>query len=81
MWLSRKYFYRRTTKFFRITFRYDNLKNYFETNFALMQHHKYNLEDIEHMMPWEKNIYVTLLVNYIKEENEKLQQQKALNKR
>jgi hypothetical protein len=81
MWLPRKYFYRRTTKFFRITFRYDNLKNYFETNFALMQHHKYNLEDIEHMMPWEKNIYVTLLVNYIKEENEKLQQQKALNKR
>lgn len=45
-----------------------------------MQHHKYSLEDIEHMMPWEKNVYVNLLVNYIKEENEKLQQQKA-NKR
>jgi len=81
MWLSRKYNCGGNPKFFRITFRYDNLKNYFETNFALMQHHKYNLEDIEHMMPWEKNIYVTLLVNYIKEENEKLQQQKASNKR
>ena len=81
MWLSRKYNCGGNPKFFRITFRYDNLKNYFETNFALMQHHKYNLEDIEHMMPWEKNIYVTLLVNYIKEENEKLQQQKVLNKR
>ena len=81
MWLSRKYNCGGNPKFFRITFRYDNLKNYFETNFALMQHHKYNLEDIEHMMPWEKNIYVTLLVNYINEENEKLQQQKALNKR
>ena len=81
MWLSRKYFCGGSAKFFRITFRHDNLKNYFETNFALMQHHKYSLEDIEHMMPWEKNIYVTLLVNYIKEENEKLQQQKALNKR
>jgi len=46
-----------------------------------MQHHKYSLEDIEHMMPWEKNIYVSLLINYIKEENEKLQQQKILNKR
>jgi hypothetical protein len=32
------------------------------------------------MMPWEKSVYVSLLVNYIKEENEKLQQQKA-NKR
>jgi hypothetical protein len=46
-----------------------------------MQHHKYSLEDIEHMMPWEKNIYVTLLINFIDEENEKLKQQKALNKR
>ena len=80
MWLSRKYNCGGNPKFFRITFRYDNLKNYFETNFALMQHHKYNLEDIEHMMPWEKSVYVSLLVNYIKEENEKLQQQKA-NKR
>ena len=81
MWISRKYNCGGNPKFFRITFRYDNLKNYFETNFALMQHHKYNLEDIEHMMPWEKNIYVTLLISYIKEENEKLQQQKVLNKR
>ena len=80
MWLSGRYSHRRNSKFFRINFCYDNLKNYFETNFALMQHHKYSLEDIEHMMPWEKSVYVSLLVNYIKEENEKLQQQKA-NKR
>lgn len=45
-----------------------------------MQHHKYNLNDIENMVPWEKSIYVTLLVNYIKEENEKIQQQKISNK-
>jgi hypothetical protein len=46
-----------------------------------MQHHKYNLSDIEQMVPWEKTIYVTLLMNYIEEENEKLQQQKLANKR
>jgi hypothetical protein len=57
------------------------LKNYFETNFALMQHHKYNLHDIENMLPWEKGVYVTMLVNFIKEENEKLQQEKISNKR
>lgn len=64
-----------------MTFCYDNLKNYFETNFALMQHHKYSLLDIEQMMPWEKSVYVTMLVNFIKEENEKLQQEKISNKR
>ena len=45
-----------------------------------MQHHKYNLSDIENMLPWEKNVYVTMLVNFIKEENEKLQQEKITNK-
>ena len=45
-----------------------------------MQHHKYNLNDIESMMPWEKSIYVTMLLKYIEEENEKLQQQKINRK-
>jgi hypothetical protein len=33
-----------------------------------MQHHKYSLNELEHMMPWEREIYVSLLSNYIKEE-------------
>jgi len=40
-------------------------------NFALMQHHKYSLTELESMLPWEREIYVDLLVNHIKEENEK----------
>ncbi len=36
-----------------------------------MQHHKYSLTEIENMLPWERDVYVSLLVNYIKEENEK----------
>ena len=36
-----------------------------------MQHHKYRLEELENMITWEREIYVNLLVNYIKEENEK----------
>jgi hypothetical protein len=36
-----------------------------------MQHHNYSLSDLENMMPWEREIYVDMLVNYIKEENEK----------
>lgn len=52
-------------------FGYDNLVNFIETNFALMQHHKYGFNDIESMLPWERQAYVTLLNNYIKAENEK----------
>jgi|TARA_B100000902_G_C27211413_1_gene864566 hypothetical protein len=39
-----------------------------------MQHHKYSLTELENMLPWEREIYVGLLSQYIKEENEKAQQ-------
>jgi len=54
---------------------HDSLENLYKTNFALMQHHKYSLADIENMMPWEREVYVTLLTQYIEEENLKQQQQ------
>ena len=41
-----------------------------------MQHHKYSLTEIENMLPWEREIYVGLLIQYLEEENEKLKQQK-----
>ena len=42
-----------------------------------MQHHKYSLTEIESMIPWERDIYVGLLNTYIKEENERLREQKG----
>ena len=48
---------------------HDSLESYFKTNFALMQHHKYSLTELENMMPWEREVYVTLLSQYIEEEN------------
>jgi hypothetical protein len=48
---------------------HESLESYYKTNFALMQHHKYSLTELENMMPWEREIYVTLLQQYIEEEN------------
>ena len=48
---------------------HESLESYFKTNFALMQHHKYSLTELENMIPWEREIYVTLLSQYIEEEN------------
>jgi hypothetical protein len=45
-----------------------------------MQHHKYSLSELEDMIPWEREIYITLLANHIKEENEKLRQEMAERK-
>lgn len=51
--------------------------NYYQTNFSLMQFHQYSLTELDNMLPWEREIYVMMLVNYLREENLKLQQQKA----
>ena len=55
-----------------------DLESYFKVNFALMQHHKYSLTELENMIPWEKEIYLTLLQQYIEEENLKAQQQSGI---
>lgn len=51
------------------------MANYFQTNFSLMQHHKYSLSELEEMMPWERQVYIDMLINYLEEENEKLKNQ------
>ena len=43
----------------------------------MMQHHDYSLTELENMMPWERDIYVGLLMEWIKEENERIEREKA----
>lgn len=51
-----------------------------QTNFSLVQHHKYSLTELENMMPWEREVYVALLVEYLKEEERKLREEQAKRK-
>jgi|TARA_R110000822_G_scaffold96925_1_gene220357 hypothetical protein len=37
----------------------------------MMQHHKYSLTEIENMIPWERDIYVGLLTQWLKDEKER----------
>jgi len=43
----------------------------------LMQHHKYSLTELENMIPWEREVYISLLKQHIEEENLKQQQQQS----
>ena len=45
-----------------------------------MQYHKYSLTELENMMPWERDIYLTLLKQYIEELNLKNQQRQGVMK-
>jgi hypothetical protein len=62
-------------------FRYESLSNHYQTNFSLMQHHKYSLTELDNMIPWERSIYVTMLLKYIEEENEKIKQQQLARRK
>ena len=41
-----------------------------------MQHHNYSLTEIDNMIPWEKEIYVTMLIDHLKEEQQRREQGK-----
>ena len=58
---------------------HEDLESYFKTNFALMQHHKYSLTELENMIPWEREVYLSLLHQFIEEQNLKAQQEHGLN--
>jgi len=52
-----------------------DVEAYYRLNFSLMQHHKYSLTEIENMLPWERDIYVEFLRQFIEEENLKVRQE------
>jgi hypothetical protein len=37
-----------------------------------MQHHKYSLDELESLIPWEREVYINLLISYLKEQKEKI---------
>ena len=40
-----------------------------------MQHHKYSLTEVENLIPWEKEIYITLLLNFLEEQKKEQDKQ------
>ena len=50
---------------------HDKLANHYKTQFGMIQHHGWSLNELESMMPWERYIYVDLLQAFLKEEEKK----------
>jgi hypothetical protein len=42
-----------------------------------MQHHKYSLTELDNMMPWEREIYINLLLQHLEEEKERQKEREA----
>jgi len=44
-----------------------------------MQHHKYNLAELENMMPWEREVYTALLIEHLKKEEDHMKRENQVN--
>ena len=74
VWKRKQKSIRRYQLFFLMALSHEGLVNYYNTNFQMMQHHKYSLNELEDMMPWEREIYIKLLLNHLEEEAERNKQ-------
>ncbi len=79
MWTRKLNDTSRTTEFFLVALSHESMVNYYKTNFQMMQHHKYSLTELEGMIPWERDIYINMLMQYLEEERER--QKAAANRR
>ena len=46
-----------------------------------MHQHKYSLTELENMLPWEREVYLGLLLKHLKEESERQERENKRNKR
>jgi hypothetical protein len=49
---------------------YSNIAVYYNTMFSLMQHHKYSMSDLNDMYPYERDLFVDLLMQHLKQVEE-----------
>jgi hypothetical protein len=55
---------------------HSNLTLYYQKIFAMAQHHKYSITEIESMLPYERDVYFTMLVNFIETQKEEQRRKK-----
>ena len=53
------------------------MANYYDTTFALVQHHKYSITDLDNLIPYERDIYVAMLAAHLKEEKDRAEAKRA----
>lgn len=52
-----------------------SLGDYYQMIFAMAQHHKYSITEIEGMVPYERDLYFGMIVDYVEKQKEAQQSQ------
>lgn len=51
---------------------YDTLANHYETIFTLMQEHHWAWTDVQHMIPFERDVYLIFLRQWVEKKNQEI---------
>ena len=71
MWIYRKNHIGGFVQFFWLILSDHSLEGILRSNFAMMQYHNYSLSDIEGLIPWERDLYVSMLLEHVEKEKQR----------
>jgi len=54
---------------------HNNLANYYRVMFSLVQHHNYSITEIENLIPFERDLFVEMLLQHLEEEKERYEKE------
>lgn len=67
MWRRGKTYYNGCRIFFRIVVIDDSLESFYTLNFELAFEKRFSIEELENMLPWEREVYYQLTVAKLQE--------------
>lgn len=53
------------------------MEAYYKTVFSLVQFHNYSIADIENLIPFEREVYVTMLASHLEKQRLEAEERKA----
>ena len=68
MWYKKQQGGEYIRRFFFLSLSHETLENYYRTNFQLLNNFHYSLSELDDMIPWEREIYVTMLLQHLEEQ-------------
>ena len=77
MWIRTRIQVGGSKRFFYLSFGSDGLSGYYKLNFSLWHYHKVKVTDFDDVIPWEKDLYISMLAQKVEEDNEKMKIRQA----
>jgi hypothetical protein len=56
---------------------HNTLARYYSLIFSLAQHHKYSITEIENLIPYERDLYVDMLMEFLEQQKQEIESRRT----